>query len=71
MNYVQQREAELKQRYQIEVWWARIANLWNTVANVMKLENDMAVLNQEYSKIRSQYIRKGRKVGYSPKKITA
>ncbi len=68
MNYVQEREAELKREYTINMWWIRIANFWETLGKVMSLQRDMEYYQNELNKIRSQYIRKGRKLGYSPKK---
>lgn len=68
MNYVQQREFDLKQEYAANMWWIRICNLWETLGKVISLQRDADYYTSEVNKIRSQYIRKGRKAGYSPKK---
>lgn len=70
-NYVAQREAEIKAKYQAEMFWIKLCNLWEKLAKVMSLKRDADYYMGEYNKIRAEYIRKGRPVGYSPKKVVA
>ena len=64
MNYVAQREQELKAKYQTEMWWIQIVKLWDTLGKAMSLQRDAEYYTNELNKIRSQYIRKGRPVGW-------
>lgn len=63
MNYVQMREDELKKEYETNMWWIRMAKVWKVVAEVMVVKRDLDYYQEKFNAIRSQYIRKGRKVG--------
>jgi hypothetical protein len=71
MNYVQQREAELKRQFQIEMWWAQMSNMWYRLAEIHDIKRNLDVWQEAFNKVRAEYIRKGRKPGYSPGKKAA
>lgn len=68
MNYVEQREAELKRQYEVDMWWIRIGKVFNHLGEAMRIQREIAFHQDELNKIRAQYVRKGRKPGFSPKK---
>lgn len=61
MNYVQQREAVLKQEYQNKINWIRFCNVWETMAKAMDAKRNADYYAGEFNKIRAQYVKRGRK----------
>lgn len=64
MNYVEQREAELKAKFQSEMWWIGISKLWTKLAEAMTVKREADYYTEKFNAIRAQYIRKGRPVGW-------
>lgn len=63
MTYVEQREAEIKAAYRMEMWWIGISKLWDKLGKVMVLKREADYHTAEFNKIRSQYIKRGRVAG--------
>lgn len=68
LNYVQQREAEIKARAQAEINWNRFLNVWYLIGDTVSMERDIELLTQEYKKRRGEYIKRGRVAGSTVKK---
>lgn len=64
MNYVQQREAEVKAKFVIEMWWVRIVTIWEEIAQAMSAKRAADYYSERYNAIRAKYVRKGRPVGW-------
>lgn len=60
-DYVSKREAELKAKYQAEMWWIRIGKMFLTLGKAMSLKRDADYYMSEFNAIRSQYVKRGRK----------
>lgn len=62
-NYVQTREAEIKARYRAEMWWLGFANLFKKLGETIRIKREADYYSDEFNKIRSQYVKRGRKPG--------
>jgi hypothetical protein len=60
-DYVSQREAELKAKYEAEMWWIRIGKAFALMGKAMALKRDADYYAGEWNAIRSQFIKRGRK----------
>lgn len=68
MNYVEQREAELKAKYQQEMQWVQFIKAWGDISVAEDARRNAEFWQERFNQVRSKYVRKGRKPGYSPKK---
>lgn len=54
-------EAEIKERYRLEMWWFTLSNLWYKLGEVLTLEREIAYNVNKLHEIRARHVRRGRK----------
>lgn len=71
MSYVAQREAELKEKFRQEMWWVKIAKMWEQLGIAAEFKRRAELNLDSYNRIKAEYIKRGRRPGFSPKKAVS
>lgn len=71
LSYVAQREAELKAELATISWWNTLAKMWEDLALCAEYKRRADLNMAKYNAIRADYVKRGRKPGYSPKTAKA
>lgn len=66
-SYVQQRMAELAAKAQSEMAWLMFLSMWEDLSRAAEHKRRADLNMEAYNSIRSKYVKRGRKPGYSPK----
>jgi len=51
----------LKAEFRARMWWLEFPNMWRTLSGVLAAEREMAYYAGEIARVRSKYIKKGKK----------